>query len=127
MSKQELHYKIQDLIRRIFCKYINHKFIIEMDPFVEKFILNRNETDGYFPEKDFGIVAWSNDYNNPYRFHVISKGFDVTVNANNGEIIRINLTGKDPKALEYIKDNAKKWLIRKGIDNIKTEISYIKD
>lgn len=125
MSKQELHYKAQDLIRRIFCKYINHKFFIEMDPFVEKFILNRHETDGYFPEKDFEVVAWSNDYNNPYRFHVISKGFDVTVNADDGEIIRINLTGKDPKVLEYIKDNVKDWLNQKDDGEIITTIEYI--
>lgn len=83
---RELRYKVQDIIRRIIAKVINHKFIFEMNSIVEMIVLNKIV--------NFQFIAWSNDYVNPPCFHTLYKGYDVTFNAENGNLISINTRGK---------------------------------
>lgn len=96
-------YKIQDIIRRIISKTINHKFIFEMNPIVEMMILDKICS--------FQFIAWSNDYSHPPRFHTLYKGYDVTFNAENGELISINTRGKYKSDLLTLCGYTKNWWI----------------
>ena len=99
---QELKYKFQDIIRRIIAKVINHKFIFEMNPIVEMIILDRIAS--------FQFIVWSNDYSNYYQFHTLYKGYDVTFNGENGELISINIRGKDKSDFLTLCAYTKNWL-----------------
>lgn len=100
---QELKYKFQDIIRRIIAKVINHKFIFEMNPIVEMIILDRIAS--------FQFIVWSNDYSNYYQFHALYKGYDVTFNGENGELISINIRGKDKSVFLTLCVFTKNWWI----------------
>lgn len=94
-------YKVQNIIRRIIARVINHKFIFEMNPIVEMIVLDKIV--------NFQFVTWSNDYSNPYRFHTLYNGYDVTFNAENGELININTRGKYKNDLLTLCAYTKNW------------------
>lgn len=103
-----LRYKIQDIIRRIIAKTINHKFIFEMNPIVEMIVLD--EIGG------FQFIAWSNDYSDPFRFHTLYKKYDVTFNAKNGELLNINAKGKYKSDLLTLCVYTRDWWIENKDD-----------
>lgn len=80
--------------------------------------VNKKEFTGYFPYNKFDIRIWSNDHNPPH-FHVIADGWDIVVEIETGEILKIKTVGKSSKIYTYIKSVVKDWLKEKSAYNKK--------
>lgn len=73
-----------------------------MNPIVEMIVLDKISS--------FQFIAWSNDYSNQPRFHAIYKGYDVTFNAKNGDIVIVNTIGKYKNNLVTLIYFTRNWL-----------------
>lgn len=109
---------IKKLINRHYLEQINEFDISENMKYIqteyanslnEMAKINVKEFAGYFPYNKFDIRIWSNDHNPPH-FHVIGNGWDIIIDIETGNIIKIKKTGKSSKFYSYVKDVVKDWL-----------------
>ncbi len=83
----------------------------QSDIIVEMARINTDESN-LFPQNSYEIQIWSNDHMPPH-FHILKDGWDVAFLIENGNLYKINNSGKNKQIYNYMIKNVKKWLSSK--------------
>ena len=83
----------------------------QSDIIVEMARINTDESN-LFPQNTYEIQIWSNDHMPPH-FHILKDGWDVAFLIENGNLYKINNSGKNKQIYNYMIKNVKKWLSSK--------------
>jgi hypothetical protein len=76
--------------------------------------INKNESGkGIFPYNSFVVRIWSNGHN-PSHFHVEKDGWDIAFTIDDGELYKVERSGKDVQTYNYVLSNVKEWLKMKS-------------
>lgn len=76
--------------------------------------INKKESGkGIFPYNSFVVRIWSNDHE-PSHFHVEKDGWDIAFMIADGELYKVERSGKDEQIYSYVLSNVKEWLKSKS-------------
>ena len=75
--------------------------------------INKKETDRcIFPYNAWKIEIFSNDHTPPH-FHIISDGWNVSYKIEDGNMLQIEVIGKNDSIFDYMEKHVKEWLSTK--------------
>lgn len=113
INAAELAYRIKDAVRTYLFENIGHAApnpLFRRNPVVEMSRLNKRSVGAVpFPYNKFDIRIWSDDHDPPH-FHVLAEGWDISFLIENGNVYRVNTTGKNSIMYNYIVKNVPIWL-----------------